>query len=420
MRAPHHALSLLIALLVGAPACFDSSMTANLPCTSARQCGLGQVCAEGFCDGPPADFDPTAYCGDGILEGGELCWAEREFRPSGAQPRSVVATDVDGDGKPDVVVANENAGSVTVFRIGADGSLDEGETVPVGGRPVSVAVGDLVGTGVAAIAVATSTGLAVMRVGPAGYTPEQVDLPTLANPVGVAVGDFDSDGVDDVAVASGTDRGVAVVRLDRKTDAWIASEVVNTIGEPRPDALVVGTVSEAAAPLGLFVGTSHGVEVVQGAGDGQLGDGSARELSGSAWGLAVGTINGQAGFDVVAACEEGDTAQLCVLPGLPQNGSLELALRQELGSNPASVALGDLDDDGTLDVVVVDPASDKIWALTSVATGTFEPELRTPRPIPAGKTPQDIALGDFDGDGRLDLVTADRGGGGVSIHLSAE
>ena len=185
--------------------------------------------------------------------------------------------------------------------------------------------------------------------------------------------------------------------------------------------LPVGSVAEQG-PRGILVGTTSGVEVFAGVGDGELEEGStyrADETDGAATSVAVGRLNGQSGFDAVAAFG-GEMPGVGVLPGLEASGSLTPTAILPVGEAPASVAVADLDGNGTPDIAITDPATDQLWFVTTTETNAFEPVLSAPRAIAAGKTPQDIALADFNSDGRLDLVTADRGAGGISVYLSAE
>jgi len=72
-----------------------------------------------------------------------------------------------------------------------------------------------------------------------------------------------------------------------------------------------------------------------------------------------------------------------------------------VGNNPLSVAVGDLNGDGTLDLAVAN-ASGKVSILLGTATGNFGAATN----FDAGTTPASVALGDFNGDGKLDLAVA--------------
>ena len=86
---------------------------------------------------------------------------------TGADPHSVAIGDLDRDGKSDLVVANNSAGTVSVFRnTSASGSIDASSFVAkvdfsIGTNPKSVAIGDLDGDGKPDLAVVNGNGITV-------------------------------------------------------------------------------------------------------------------------------------------------------------------------------------------------------------------------------------------------------------------
>src|SRR5262249_51858933 len=66
---------------------------------------------------------------------------------TGAGPFSVAIGDLNGDGKPDLALANADSGSVSVLLGNGNGSFQNAANFNTGGRPVSVALGDVNGDG---------------------------------------------------------------------------------------------------------------------------------------------------------------------------------------------------------------------------------------------------------------------------------
>ena len=83
------------------------------------------------------------------------------------------------------------------------------------------------------------------------------------------------------------------------------------------------------------------------------------------------------------------------------------------GNTPRGVAVGDLNGDGHLDLVTANSNSSDVNVLLGNGDGTFGPEAR----YTVGAGPWSVAVGDFNGDHRLDLVTANTGSGDVSVLL---
>src|SRR5262245_30840440 len=83
-----------------------------------------------------------------------------------------------------------------------------------------------------------------------------------------------------------------------------------------------------------------------------------------------------------------------------------------VGADPRSVALGDFNNDGLLDLAVANSGSNDVAVLLNNGNETFQAALT----FGAGNSPRSIAASDLNGDGALDLVTANAAGN-VSILL---
>jgi len=89
------------------------------------------------------------------------------------------------------------------------------------------------------------------------------------------------------------------------------------------------------------------------------------------------------------------------VPDVPQ----ELVLT--VGKGPAPVAIADVNHDGYLDILVANADDRTLTVLLGDGRGHFH--IASGTPIPTGEGPNDIAMGDFNGDGNLDLVIANTG-----------
>lgn len=103
--------------------------------------------------------------------------------------------------------------------------------------------------------------------------------------------------------------------------------------------------------------------------------------------------------------------------GIPCRAASQLANPiYQVGRNPVSVAVGDFNGDGHQDLVVVNYSNEGLTVfgtgyvsvLLNLGDGTFGPQTR----FASGSFPCSVAVGDFDGDGHQDLVVANAG----SIH----
>jgi uncharacterized repeat protein (TIGR01451 family) len=146
---------------------------------------------------------------------------------TGMTAASVAIGDLDGDLKPELVTANINGDSVSVLRnnTSAPGALDASSfgphfDLPSGDSANGVAIGDIDGDGKPDLAVANSSSgtVSVWRnisttstLDPGSFGPK-VDLAAGLTPVYVALGDLNGDGKTDIAVSNAGDQNVAVFR----------------------------------------------------------------------------------------------------------------------------------------------------------------------------------------------------------------
>ena len=114
---------------------------------------------------------------------------------------------------------------------------------------------------------------------------------------------------------------------------------------------------------------------------------------------------------------------VCLALAAAQAGALTFTppAHYRVGSHPADLATGDLNGDGLPDIAVAVAGSDSaagdgsVGILLATGNGRFAPSVR----VPIGHAPRSIALGDLNGDGALDVVTAAYGypDGSVGVLL---
>jgi hypothetical protein len=126
--------------------------------------------------------------------------------------------------------------------------------------------------------------------------------------------------------------------------------------------------------------------------------------------VAVGDLDGDNNLDLVVA-NEGDN-EVSVLLG-NGDGTFQGAVQYAGGTRCTSVAVGDLDGDNNLDLAVANEGSANVSVLIGYGDGTFEPAVN----YSSGPTPSSVAVGDLDGDNALDLVVANWNGHNVSVLL---
>ena len=123
--------------------------------------------------------------------------------PVGVGPSSLVVGDFNGDGKPDLAVANYQSNSVSVLLGNGDGTFQAARNSVVGAAPTSIAEGDFNGEGKLDLVVANflDNSVSILLGNGDGTFHNAPNSPlSMYRPNLVAVGDFNGDGKLDVIV----------------------------------------------------------------------------------------------------------------------------------------------------------------------------------------------------------------------------
>ena len=134
--------------------------------------------------------------------------------------------------------------------------------------------------------------------------------------------------------------------------------------------------------------------------------------------LKLGDVNGDGRLDVVAANNSSNNVSVLLNLAATPGTFGAAALYGSGGANPYGVALGDVNGDGRLDIATTNFAAGTVGVLLNLAAtpGTFGAVTTYGA---TGMSPIDVALGDVNGDGRLDIATANYGGTSVSVLPAA-
>lgn len=306
-----------------------------------------------------------------------LGFAPQQAVAAGTAPVGLSAADFNGDGRPDIAYVN-NTGttsfSVRLNNTSAGSSalvFDAPVTVNVAGGAVALATGDVNGDGRADIVVSnptTNTVKVYRNTTALGATVPSfaaaVSFNTSANPGAVELADFNLDGRLDIAIVANT---------------------TNILFNTTP-------VGSAAVSFGAFQSLANDENRAS---------------------LAVGDFNGDSRPDLVTSFRT--NIQVYVnntVPHIDNPAATASFQFQFVGSaaTGAAVGVGDFNADGRLDIVATDGTNQaRILRNTTAfgaATLTFAPQ--TAVPLGAGTNGEPMA-GDFDGDGRTEFVAANFG-----------
>ncbi|HWW84649.1 MAG TPA: VCBS repeat-containing protein [Vicinamibacterales bacterium] len=384
-------------------------------------------------------------------------------------PTSLAIGDVDGDGIPDLTVTDLGNDTVSIATGRGDGTFNALSSIGVGSGPRALTMGDFKGNGRLDLATANRDGSNVSILLSRGRGRFEVApaYPTGACcPPSLVVGDFDGDGVVDLAEANFPDSTISILKGlgngrfqttartavpnfpsemagadfdgDGHLDLAIANQAIGLVGgntvsillgrgdltfQTAPPVSVGSPVAIVAADLNndgrpdLAVTNVFGnsVSILLGNGDGTFQHAPPVPVGNNPTALAAADLNGDGCIDLVVANLNANNmsipGSISVLLG-QCDGTFQIAPEVTVGVRPLSVAVGDLNGDGQLDLAVVNEFGNPP---TSILLGNGDGTFQAAPDVPA--TGDRVLIADFNGDGYQDLAVSNVNGDDVTILL---
>lgn len=360
--------------------------------------------------------------------------SEREFQIQNAGGWSLVADDLDGDGRLDLILSNPLGAKFSLYLQVPPGDFSTRESSVLRGpesrpRPSAMAAADLDGDGdedvVAAHAHTDSLAL-FFQAGPGVFSgdPERIGHESLDQPVAVAAADLDGDGRVDVVSANRHSDNLTVF-LQLGPGAFGPEPLV--LGNPEDTngcAHVTAADLNGDGRLDLVSANSESdsLTVFFQDGPGEFAAAPDRSLTSDALlgpvSVAAGDLDGDGDSDLISANRESDNVTLFFQDG-PGDFVLSPAgpLVDGALNDPAAVAAEDLDGDSDLDLVVASTGSDYLVLFFQTAPRRFVSPPGGKLTDAALGEPAAVAAADLDGDGDVDLVSANQQSDTLTVFL---
>lgn len=331
----------------------------------------------------------------------------------GRSPSSVTKGDVNSDGHLDLVTANEGSGNVSVLLGRGDGTFAEQSVFWVGARPTAVVLGDVNKDGQIDLITSNSYSddVSVLIGRGDGTFEAQRNFSTGRFPRSMAIGDVNGDDQLDIITANANSVSVLLGNGDGSFSIQDRFGVgISPTSVTTGDVNLDGQLDLITANYG-----SNDLSVLLGNGDGTFSR-QEKFLVGSApYSVTTGDLNSDGWLDLIAANSFGDEVSVIFSNG---DGTFAEQIKLRLTSNagsvrPMAVIASDANGDGRIDLITANNASNGVSILLNTGNGTFADSIE----IGAGNDPVSVIMGDFNGDGRADLITANNGGGDLSVLL---
>ncbi|MGA2497119.1 MAG: FG-GAP-like repeat-containing protein [Tepidisphaeraceae bacterium] len=333
----------------------------------------------------------------------------------GPAPQGLTSADFNGDGKPDLVVANTAGDTVSVLINTGGGTFAPHADYITGNGPTAVVAADFNGDGKPDLAVANAAGDTVsvlLNAGAGSFSP-RVDYAVGSYPTSIIAADFNGDGKPDLAVTNNNDDTVSV--LLNNGDGTFAPAVAYNVGVIPTSVAAAdfngnGLVDLVVATrdTGLGVG---GITLLQNTGKGGFAITSSTLFSSYPASVITADFNGDGTPDL--ALVDSDTNRLWVMLN-DGTGAFNTTATYGTGANPVSVTSLDFNGDGMPDLAVTCLDGDTVGVFLNDGTGNFLPEVD----YAVGSGPRAVVAADFNGDARTDIAVADNGANKATVLLS--
>jgi len=343
---------------------------------------------------------------------------------SSRSPADIIKGDFNGDGNPDLAVANF-AGTITVLLGNGTGGFVAvkeylaGAGTCAGGCFVdNIVEGDFDADGKRDLAVTIGADnvhrLGVLSGNGDGSFSAPRYLTIAGEPKSLAAQDFNNDGKTDLAVVyiSGVNDSVAILLSDG-TGSFGAARILALSGHASTTSSLVTGDFNTDGKLDLIVPISSppwGLSLLLGVGNGSFDSPQSVSSIIQPSHVAVGDFNKDGKLDLAVTHTP---RAVSVLLGSGMGSFTLLTSISFAPDNPEFIAVGDFNSDRNPDLAVIAQSSG-VMMLPGNATGNFG----APIAFPVGNSPAALAVADLNCDGKDDLAVANAGSANVSVLLS--
>jgi predicted Zn-dependent protease with MMP-like domain len=346
---------------------------------------------------------------------------QKSLSMGSSHPLSIAVGNLNNDTYLDIVIVNSGTNSIGVLLGIGHGSFGILITYSTGydSLPSFAIINDLNGDNRLDIAVANSgTGNIgiFLGYGDGTFTNQKThSTGRSSNPNALGFGDFNHDHKLDLVVTI-ADTGAILMFLGYGNGSF-ASEIQLSVdsGSTLQNLVVTDFNNDQQLDIAVVNYNSSNIGILMGYGNGKFAD-QVYYSTGSTtgpWSMAVGYLNDDNQLDIAVANYESNSIGILIAASVEPGAQQNIPIIN--GSNPSAIKVGDFNNDTQLDIVVTNYNSSNICILLGNGGGLFIP-FKTYSTGP-DSNPQDVTTGDLNNDGRLDIIVVNDGTDNVGVFL---
>ena len=373
----------------------------------------------------------TAAAAQALLAGLTL---PRTDYDTGKGPVSVAIADFNKDGHPDLAVANQTDGTISILLGNGDGTFNAQTVISIppvtttagttNSNPSALVTGDFNDDGNIDIAVTdmANSQVDILLGNGDGTFSTPASYPAGSNPVALVAQDFDGDGQPDLAVVNqgdGKTASTVSILLGNKVNGAQTGTFGAKTDYPvgvSPSAITTAVFNTAGfTDLAITNKASNTVSILPGIGtngtqNGTFAAQTTLSTGNGPAGIATSDFNSDGHPDLAVTNETDGTVSILLGNG---DGTFLTQTAYATGTGPVGVIASSFTG-ATPDLAVADETADNVDILIGNGDGTFN----APISLPTGNSPISVAGADLNGDGTIDLVTANNASNTVSVTLN--
>lgn len=381
-----------------------------------RSVVVGDFNRDGSLDVATADFNSSTvsvFLGNSI-SGGFAIATNFALGDGAIGPIFIATTDLNRDGKLDLITANFSTANISILFGDGFGNFNSVVKLDLTGAigPRAIATSDFNRDGNPDLAIAnfnTNNIFILLGDGNGGFAPPVIlDLKGGQQPFSIVAADFNRDGLMDLATANGSN-SVSVL-LGNGLGVFTDAKNFDLLTGTSPQSIQVADFNrDGILDIATANSSTSNVSTLLGDGDGNFSRAAGFTLpeTKGVQALAIADFNRDNKLDVVTVNQTSNTVSVLLNNcTISCRGSFSSATNVGIGDNfgPQSLAVGDFNRDGVLDIVTANPGNGNLSILKGIKNGGFSLASKF---TTTGVQPFSVATGDFNRDGNIDVVTVD-------------